>query len=98
MLMIANWKMNMTKGEISAFLDCLAGEDRWRVWQDKGARLVLCPSYPYLDFLGDQCKSRNLPLGIMAQNMCAFEKGAYTGEVSAAMLKDLGVEGVLLGH
>ncbi len=98
MLMIANWKMNMTKGEISAFLDCLAGEDRWRVWRDKGVRLVLCPSYPYLEFLGDQCKSRNLPFGIMAQNMCAFEKGAYTGEVSAAMLKDLAVEGVLLGH
>ena len=98
MLMIANWKMNMTKSEIFAFLDFLAREDRWRAWRDRGVRLVLCPSYPYLDFLGDQCKSRNLPFGIMAQNMCAFEKGAYTGEVSAAMLKDQGVEGVLLGH
>ena len=98
MLMIANWKMNMTRGEIATYLDSLSGEDRWKIWRDRGIRLFLCPPYPYLDYLGGQCRSRNLPIGIMAQNMCGFEKGAYTGEVSAAMLKDLAVDGVLLGH
>lgn len=98
MLLIANWKMNMTRNAITSYLDALSGEDRWSVWRDRGIRFFLAPPYPYLEFLGDQLRNRNLPIGILAQNMCAFEKGAYTGEVSAAMLKDLGVDGVLLGH
>ena len=98
MLMIANWKMNMTRKAISSYLDALSGENRWLAWRDRGIRLFLAPPYPYLEFLGEQLRSRNLPFGILAQNMCAFEKGAYTGEVSGAMLKDLGIDGVLLGH
>ena len=98
MHMIANWKMNMTRGEIASYLDVLSGDDRWQAWKERGIRLFIAPPYPYLDFLGSQIRSRNLPFGVLAQNMCAFEKGAYTGEVSGAMLRDLGVEGVLLGH
>lgn len=98
MLMIANWKMNMSRKEIVAYLDTLAGEDRWGVWNEREIRLVLCPPFPYLDLLRKECVRRDLPFGIMAQNMAAFDTGPFTGEVSAGMLRDVAAEGVLLGH
>lgn len=97
-LLIANWKMNMTRGEIGLYLDLLEREGLWKEWLSRGYRLVLCPPFVYLGFLRDEIVRRDLPFLVMAQNMSPFEKGAYTGEVSAGMLQDLGVGGVLLGH
>lgn len=98
MLVIANWKMNMSGKEIGAYLDRLGREDRWARWASSGFRLVLCPPFVYLEALRSECRKRALPFDVMAQNMSSWEKGAYTGEVSVNMLTDLGVDGVLLGH
>lgn len=59
-------------------------------------QLLVCPPYPYLALVGEQLQGSSWMLG--AQDCAATAKGAYTGEVSAAMLSDLGVRFVLLGH
>ncbi len=98
MLMVANWKMNMSRETIVSYLDALSREGRWARWCAHGYRLVLSPPLVYLDFLMHELQARELPFWVVAQNMCAHEKGAYTGEVSADMLRDLGLSGVILGH
>ncbi|HAW45215.1 MAG TPA: triose-phosphate isomerase, partial [Sutterella sp.] len=58
--------------------------------------VVLCPPFPYLASMGDRVKPLGIALG--AQNVSDKDAGAFTGEVSAAMLRDLGVEFVIIGH
>ena len=55
-------------------------------------QIVICPPFPYLYLV------RQLPFLVGAQDCSAFEKGAYTGEVSASMLQEMGVSHVILGH
>lgn len=98
LLIIANWKMNMTRRGIVAYLDRLSREDRWTVWRENGYHLALSPPAVYLDFLVSECRIREFPFRVLAQNVSSFENGAFTGEISVDMLKDIGVEGVLLGH
>jgi len=57
---------------------------------------MIAPPFVYLDAVAQVVKGSNVILG--AQNMAATENGAHTGEVSADMLKDIGVETVILGH
>ncbi len=86
-----NWKMNMDKeGAVS-----LAKE---LVTQLKGkpGKFMIAPPFVYLDAVGQVIKGSNILLG--AQNMAATENGAFTGEVSAEMLADVGVQTVILGH
>jgi triosephosphate isomerase len=61
----------------------------------KGIELIVCPSFVYLDRFAKKLRGRT-KLG--AQNMHWDSSGAYTGEVSGPMLKDLGAEYVILGH
>jgi triosephosphate isomerase len=56
----------------------------------------VCPPYPYLGLAGGQLSGSVLAWG--AQDVCAHDDGAYTGEVSAAMLADLGCTWVIVGH
>jgi len=60
--------------------------------QHATSEVVICPPNPYLILLRDF----GLPLG--AQNACFEERGPFTGEISALIVKDLGVEYVILGH
>ncbi|WP_191017500.1 triose-phosphate isomerase [Treponema zioleckii] len=86
-----NWKMNMDKAGAVA----LASE---LVEQLKGVdnKFMIAPPFVYLDAVAQVVKGSNIILG--AQNIAATENGAHTGECSAAMLKDIGVETVILGH
>jgi triosephosphate isomerase (TIM) len=86
---VANWKMNLPPEGIDAYCESvnrLAG---------KGAALVIAPPYPYLE----RVRSR-LGAGVetAAQNCADHENGAFTGEVAPAMLRDLGIASVILGH
>jgi triosephosphate isomerase len=58
--------------------------------------VVVCPPFPYLWEVGRQLKASDVALG--AQSVCAEPVGAFTGEVSAAMLKDVGCRFVIVGH
>ena len=91
-LVAGNWKMHGSRAEnaslVSGLLDLLQ--------PDKRAEILLCPPFPYLMETGRLLKDSGVALG--AQSVCAESQGAFTGEVSAAMLKDVGCRYVLVGH
>jgi triosephosphate isomerase len=91
-LVAGNWKMHGSRAEnaglVRSLLDLLHAESR--------AEVLLCPPYPYLWEVGRLLKDTDITLG--AQSVCAEPQGAFTGEVSAAMLKDVGCHYVLVGH
>ena len=90
-IIAGNWKMNMTPSEARALV-----EELKPLVKDAKCEVVVCPPYVDLSAVSGLIKDSNIRLG--AQNIHWAEKGAFTGEVSAAMLKELGVEYVIIGH
>ncbi|MDD2431481.1 MAG: triose-phosphate isomerase [Firmicutes bacterium] len=91
-IIAGNWKMNNTVEEALS----LVRELKETLNDVKDREVVVCPSFTALYAVANELKGTNLKLG--AQN-CYFEdEGAYTGEISPVMLKDLGVEYVVIGH
>jgi triosephosphate isomerase len=87
-----NWKMNNTAAESTALT-----KDIVRLLANsKGVDVVLCPPFTSLAAVGNIISGTNIGLG--AQNMHSEKSGAFTGEVSAAMLRDLYCHYVILGH
>lgn len=87
----ANWKMNKTAGEADEFLDTFLPTR-----SPGGTEVVICPTFLALPRVAERCAGT--PVSVAAQNMHFEDSGAFTGEVSAPMLLDLGVDGVILGH
>jgi len=90
-LFAANWKMHKTVEETESFLDDFLSNP-----PDPVADVVICP--PYLSLGPAIARCADTPVGVAAQNMHEEQEGAFTGEVSAPMLVELGVDGVILGH
>ncbi len=91
-IIAGNWKMNKTPAETKKMFDELKATCGKQKWCD----VVLC--VPFVD-LPTACRcSRDAKIGVAAQNMHFEEKGAFTGEVSAEMLRELGVKYVVIGH
>ncbi len=86
-----NWKMNMLPNEVLAYI-----EEFIPLVKDTKNEVILC--VPYTDLFYALLSAQNTNIKIGAQNMHWAEKGAYTGEVSAKMLKAIGVEYVIIGH
>lgn len=86
-----NWKMNMLPNEAINFIQELAP-----LVKDTKNEIILCVPYTDLFYALLHVQGTNIKIG--AQNMHWEEKGAYTGEVSAPMLKSIGVEYVIIGH
>lgn len=91
-LLVANWKMHKTIAEARAFAEQL-GQQSARM--PSGVELALCPPFTTLSTLRVILPSR-VKLG--AQNVHFETHGAFTGEVSAPMLMELGVQYVIVGH
>jgi len=92
-LIAGNWKMNGSLAANEALVKALLsgmGPD------ESGADMALCVPAPYLAQLRDLLQGTSLALG--AQDVSAHEQGAYTGEVSAAMLQDFGCRYAIVGH
>ncbi|MDQ2687641.1 MAG: triose-phosphate isomerase, partial [Armatimonadota bacterium] len=91
-IIAGNWKMNKTVGESLALIKelkpLLAGKDT--------ADVVVCPPYTDLFSVGEALKNTNIALG--AQDVFWKSAGAYTSQVSAAMLTDVGAKYVIIGH
>ncbi len=87
-----NWKMNKTVAEAEAFIAALLPQ----VYDTEGVDVAICP--PYLALAAMVDSARGSRVGVYAQNMHAEDSGAFTGEVSAPMLTELDVDGVVLGH
>lgn len=90
---VANWKMHgdlqRNQALITAYLTALTPLlDQLHV--------VICPPYPYLGQLQQLCQNTGIAWG--AQNVAKYAEGAFTGEVSPAMLKDFGAQYVIIGH
>lgn len=93
-IVAGNWKMNKTFSEAQA----LAAEVKTLSAAEvkTNTHIVLCVPFPFLASLKEQLNGSSIALG--AQNCSEHESGAYTGEVSAAMLASLGIPYVILGH
>ena len=91
-LVVGNWKMN---GSLRSALDLAAGVAAGRAGFD-GVECALCPPFVHLTQVGSALAASGLMLG--AQDLCEFGLGAYTGEIAAEMLVDVGVRLVIVGH
>ncbi len=91
-IVAGNWKMNKTASEAAALID----EIKKEVADVTKVDVVVCPPFTNLQVAAAACAGSNVKLG--AQNVHWEASGAYTGEISAAMLKGLGVEYVIIGH
>src|SRR5215470_1924862 len=89
---VGNWKMHTSAATArqlaSAVVHGLGTEGRVKV--------ALCPPFPYLAVVGDVL--RGSPVALGAQNLYPEPEGPFTGEVSPAMLRDVGCQYVILGH
>ena len=86
-----NWKMNKTATEAAALIDELIPAVR-----DASCEVVICT--PFTDLTTAVAKTKGTNLHVGAENVHFEDHGAFTGEISAAMLVDLGVEYVIVGH
>jgi triosephosphate isomerase len=90
-LIAGNWKMYKTAAEAVALVE----EIKKGVGGAPGETLV---APPYTDLVAAVAAAKGSPVAVAAQNMHFEKEGAFTGEVSATMLKDVGVTHVILGH
>lgn len=91
--MAANWKMHKTSSEATAYIQELLP----LIDGVKGVEVLICPPFTLLHEM-KRCLNGNQQVKLGAQNLFWAEKGAYTGEVSVAMLKDAGCTHVIIGH
>ena len=91
-LIAGNWKMNLTRDQAVTLARGLVE----KVGPTSDIALAVCPPSVYLDAVA-QCIAGSA-IGLGAQNMYHEASGAFTGEVSAAMLSDIGCDYVILGH
>ena len=93
-IVAGNWKMNKTASEGVALVNAL--KPLVADVCSCCAEVVVCPPFTTLYAVVEACKGSNVKVG--AQNIHWAESGAFTGEISAAMLKEAGVEYVIIGH
>ena len=90
-IVAGNWKMNASKDSVESLVtDILSGAS------DVSAEIIVCAPFPYLSQVEVLIEGSNLMLG--AQNLNVNASGAFTGEVSAEMIKDFGANHVIVGH
>jgi len=87
-----NWKLNL---DLASALD-LVGKLREQVGQRDDVDVAVAPSYIYLPAVIEALKGS--PIRVGAQNLADHVSGAYTGEVSGAMLRDIGCDFTIVGH
>ncbi len=93
MLIAGNWKMNGTRADAAGFLEKLAGLKPER---RPGRQLLICPPATLVEGMAQPLAVLGVAVG--GQDCHPEGKGAFTGEISAAMLKDAGATHVIVGH
>lgn len=83
-LIVGNIKMNMKFGEIPNYINLFKNINN--------KNLIICPSYIYIPYF------LNYNFSVGSQNVCAYEDGGYTGEISARQLHSIGVKYTIIGH
>jgi len=93
-MVAGNWKMNKTFEEADDLLFGIV--DGLQSLKLEGMEVILCPPFPYMEMATDVAAEH--PVRIGAQNVSQFSTGAYTGEISAEMLRSMDVDFVIIGH
>jgi triosephosphate isomerase len=91
-LMAGNWKMNKTVAEAVSVVKAL----KTSIADVKDVDVLICPTFTALYAVNNEVKGSNINIG--AQNLFWEPNGAFTGEISPAMVKDTGCSYVLIGH
>jgi len=91
-MVAGNWKMHGNLSENEQLLKAIIPN----LSELCNVQLAVCVPFPYLSSVQNMLQSTNIGWG--AQNISQFDKGAYTGEVSASMLNDFGCEYAIVGH
>lgn len=93
-IIAGNWKMNKTAGEAVHLVQDLS----YLVEDIDDVEMIVCPPFTSLKSIATVIEMDKLNIGLGAQNIYWEESGAFTGEVSPLMLKDLNVDYVIVGH
>src|SRR5579871_4654376 len=91
-IVVGNWKMHGSRAENARLIEELTA----RFPADPAADCAVCPPFVYLQEVGRLL--RDTPIGLGAQDVSADSHGAFTGEIAAAMLKDVGCQYAIVGH
>lgn len=91
-LIVANWKMHKTLAEASGWLDELLSHDL------SNKDLVIAPSFTLLNFIKDKITNTKISLAGQDCSSLSSTEGAFTGDISAMMLADVGCKYVIIGH
>ena len=91
-IVAGNWKLHGSRAENARLIEALTAQ----LPSKTAAQCIVCPPFVYLQEISRALHQSSIELG--AQDACAEPQGAFTGEVSAAMLKDVGCEYVIVGH
>ena len=91
-LIAGNWKMNGTRESATQLVETILQDSELSAKTEA----VICPPFVYLTEIARLLKGSPLVLG--AQDMCAEDNGAYTGEISGSMLRDVDCHYVIVGH
>ncbi|XP_014680571.1 PREDICTED: triosephosphate isomerase-like, partial [Priapulus caudatus] len=90
-MVAGNWKMNGSRASVKELVDGInAGLG------GVNAEVVVCPPFVYIPYVVGATSESAINVG--AQSMCDQDSGAFTGEVSGPMLKDIGCDYVIIGH
>jgi len=90
-IVAGNWKMNMNFSETKDLINTLSEQS-----QASNAKVMIAPTYTNLPSAVEALE--NSSIEVIAQNMHFADNGAFTGEISASMLKSIGISTVILGH
>jgi len=90
-IIAGNWKMHGSRAEKTALVEAIVQK-----LPNTSAEVWLCPTFVYLSEMSRELSGSRISMG--AQDVCAETQGAFTGEVSASMLKDVGCAGAIVGH
>ena len=90
-IIAGNWKMNKTRPEAKELIEAMKP-----LVANAGCEVVICTPYTNLETAVELTKGSNVKVG--AENVHFEKSGAFTGEISASMLTEIGVEYVIIGH
>jgi len=95
LFIVANWKSNKTVAEAEEWIKQITD---YRLQTSENLEVILCPPFTLFSLLKSKIYDLKSNVKLGAQDISPFPDGAYTGEISGRMLKDLSVEYVIIGH
>ncbi len=94
-LVVANWKMYFSFNQAIEWIE-KNKRGLNELENESGTKIILCPSYESLSYVAEQLKKTSIAVG--AQNCSAHENGAYTGQIAAQSLQEIGCKWCIIGH